>query len=167
MKKRWWVWSLFISIFLRNQFLSNARWFYSKKHKTGKGNLYLTENQLNRNQMWCVADNHTYNICVTYVQKNFQIQTLIQQLLTKHKIFTKLPQSSHNPQNRIFKSIIGGSKCNSIYFLSLLKKFLGTKLHIPRFTLPGSMMIPFMPCTTYEKIWVESCEQHPTGWHRW
>ena len=27
-------------------------------HKIGKGNLYLTENRLSRNKMWCIADNH-------------------------------------------------------------------------------------------------------------
>ena len=40
-------------------------WFYGKKHKIGKGNLYLTENLLSKNKMWCVADNHNYmcHIC--------------------------------------------------------------------------------------------------------
>ena len=53
--------ALFKSIFLRNRSLSNARWFYSKKHKIWfKGYLYLTENQLRRNKMWCAADNHNY-----------------------------------------------------------------------------------------------------------
>ena len=41
--------ALFKSIFLRNRSLSNARWFYSKKRKIRKGNLYLTENRLGRN----------------------------------------------------------------------------------------------------------------------
>ena len=45
MKKGWRVFALFISIFLRNRSLSNGRWFYGKR-KIGKGNLYLTENQL-------------------------------------------------------------------------------------------------------------------------
>ena len=34
-------------------------------------------------------------ICVTHVQKNFQIQASIKQLLTKYQIFTILPQISH------------------------------------------------------------------------
>ena len=29
--------------------------------------------------------------CVTYVQKDFEIHTLIKQLLTKYQIFMKLP----------------------------------------------------------------------------
>ena len=31
----------------------------------GKGNPYLTENQLGRNEMWCMADNHdeTSHMC--------------------------------------------------------------------------------------------------------
>ena len=28
--------------------------------KIGKGNLYLNENPLSGNEMWCVADNHNY-----------------------------------------------------------------------------------------------------------
>ena len=31
-------------------------------------------------------------ICVTYVPKDFKIQTVIKQLLTTYQIFTKLPQ---------------------------------------------------------------------------
>ena len=41
-----------------------ARWFYDKKRKLGKENLYLTENQLSGNEMWYVAD--ITIICVTY-----------------------------------------------------------------------------------------------------
>ena len=40
-------------------------------------------------------------------QKNFQIGTLIKQLLTKHRFLKKSPQISHIHKNRIFKSIIG------------------------------------------------------------
>ena len=36
------------------------RWFYGKKHKIGKGNLYFTENQLSWNEMCCASDNHNY-----------------------------------------------------------------------------------------------------------
>ena len=41
---------------------------------------------------------------VTYVHKNFQIRTLIKQLLTKYAFFMKLPQISHTDKNRIFKA---------------------------------------------------------------
>ena len=47
-----------MSIFLRNKSLIDARWFYGKKHKIVKGNMYLTGNQLSRNEMWCAVDNH-------------------------------------------------------------------------------------------------------------
>ena len=33
-----------------------------KKRKIGKGNLYLTENRLSRNEMWCAADDYN-NMC--------------------------------------------------------------------------------------------------------
>ena len=36
------------------------RWFYSKIRKIRKGNLYFTENQLGRNEMWYAEDNHSY-----------------------------------------------------------------------------------------------------------
>ena len=32
----------------------------NKKSKTGKGYLYLTENQLSKREKWCVAENHDY-----------------------------------------------------------------------------------------------------------
>ena len=46
-------------------------------------------------------------ICVKYVQKDFYIQTLIKELLTKYRIFTKLPQISYIRKNHNFSSIIG------------------------------------------------------------
>ena len=44
------------SIFLRNRSFSNTGWFWGKKCTIGKGNLYLTENQLSWNKMWCASD---------------------------------------------------------------------------------------------------------------
>ena len=40
-------------------------------------------------------------ICITYVQKEFKICTLIKQLLAKYKIYKKLPQISHIHKNHI------------------------------------------------------------------
>ena len=45
-------------------------------------------------------------ICVTYVQKDFWIRTLIKQFWTKYQFFTKLPQISHIRKNHNFSSII-------------------------------------------------------------
>ena len=42
------------------------------------------------------------SISVTHVQKNFEIQTLIKQLLTKYQIFMKLPQIPRIHLNRNF-----------------------------------------------------------------
>ena len=42
------VFALFKSILLRNRSLSNGSWFYGKKRKIGKTNLYSTENRLSR-----------------------------------------------------------------------------------------------------------------------
>ena len=75
--------------------------FALKKRKIGKGNLYLTENRLSRNEMWYAS---ITIICVTYVQKNFKIRTWIKQLFTnlKYQFLTKLPQISHFHKNHNF-----------------------------------------------------------------
>ena len=104
MKKRRRVLAIFISIFLRNRSLSDARWFYGKKRKIGKENLYLTENRLSWNETCCASDNHNY-MCHTCA-KEFLNSSLIKQLLTKYQIFTTLPQISHFHKNRNFSSII-------------------------------------------------------------
>ena len=59
-KKRRRVFALFITFFLRNRSLSNARWFYGKKRKIRKGNRYVTENQSKTNEIWFAEDNHSY-----------------------------------------------------------------------------------------------------------
>ena len=40
--------------------MSDARWFYGKKYKIRKGNLYLTEKRWSWNGMCCASDNHNY-----------------------------------------------------------------------------------------------------------
>ena len=67
--------ALFISIFLRNRSLSDVSWFYGKKRKIGKGNLYLTENRLSWNEMCCALDNHNY-MCHTCAKEflKFELQ---------------------------------------------------------------------------------------------
>ena len=45
-------------------------------------------------------------ICVTDVQKNVQISSLIKQLFTKYQFLTKLPQILHIHKNHYFFSII-------------------------------------------------------------
>ena len=73
-KKKATCFALFKSIFLRNRSLSiNAMWFYSKKCKIGKGNLYLTEKQLSWNKMCCAADNHNY-MCHTCAKELFRFE---------------------------------------------------------------------------------------------
>ena len=49
------------------------------------------------------ADNYNY-MCHTCA-KIFEIRNLFKQLLTKHQIFTKLPQIPHIHINRNFSSI--------------------------------------------------------------
>ena len=69
--------------------------------KIGKGNLYLTENRLSRNEMWCASDNDN-NMC-HICAKNFWIQTLSKELFPKYQFLRKLPQISYIHKMVIFK----------------------------------------------------------------
>ena len=100
-KKGRWVFALSKAFSWEIRSLSNGSWFYSKKCKTGKGNLYSTENQLSWNEMCCAADNHNH-ICHTCAKHFFYIR-ISKQLLTKYKIFKKLPQISHIHKNCNFQ----------------------------------------------------------------
>ena len=59
-------------------------------------------------------------ICVTHVQKNFKIRTLIKQLFTKYQFLTKLSQISHIHKNHNFSSIIGRFKTNCFYPINFM-----------------------------------------------
>ena len=67
-----------------------------------EGNLYLIENWLSRNEIWCAADINN-NMChigaKEFLDSNFK---LIKQLLTKYQIFTKFPRISHIHKNGYF-----------------------------------------------------------------
>ena len=68
-----------------------ARWFYGKKRKIGRGNLYLTENRLSRNEMSCTTNNRNYMcyICAQgFLDSNFNKPVIGK----KDQIFTKLRQ---------------------------------------------------------------------------
>ena len=82
---------------MRNRSLSNAGWFYGKKRKIGKENLYLTENRLSKTEMRCATDNHN-NMCHTcakgLLNSNFN-QAVIYKISSFHEIapnftFTKI-----------------------------------------------------------------------------
>ena len=84
MKKRRRVLALFIGIFLRNRSLSDARWFYDKKRKIGKGNLYLTENRLSWNEMCCASDNNNY-MCHTMRKRIFKLELQLSNFTSSQK----------------------------------------------------------------------------------
>ena len=73
---------------------TNARWFYSKKRKIGKGNLYLTEHRLSWNEMCCASDNHNY-MCHTCVNDFFRFELELSSYWQNINFFTKLPQIPH------------------------------------------------------------------------
>ena len=73
--------------------------FTVKKRKIGTGNLYLPENWLSRNEMWCAADNYNDYMCRIWI---FRFNLFIY-FLRKYRIFTKLPQISHTSKSRSFE----------------------------------------------------------------
>ena len=58
-----------------------------KEREIGKGNMYIS------NQICCAEYNHSHMSNIS--EKNFQIRTLIKQLLVKYHFFKKLPQISY------------------------------------------------------------------------
>ena len=62
------------------------------KMQVGKGNLYLTENQLSRNKKWCASDNHN-NMC-HICAKELLDSNFNQAVISKYQFLTKLPQMS-------------------------------------------------------------------------
>ena len=87
-----------------NRSLGNVRWFYGKKKKLGRGNLYLTENRLSWNEMYCAADNHNY-MCHTcakeFLDLNFN-QAVINIISDFHEI---APNSTYSHKSYFFKYI--------------------------------------------------------------
>ena len=77
--KRRRIFALFKSIFLKTDLWVTPGVFTVKKSKIGKGNLYLTENRLSRNEKCCAADNHNY-MCHTCAKEfwdsNFNLAVL-------------------------------------------------------------------------------------------
>ena len=122
MHKRRQVFALFKSIFLRNQSFSNARWFYGFKNPANwEGNLYLTENWLSRNEMWCVADNHNYmcHICAKgFLDSNFN-KSNFQEIAQN---FTYLRKSQYFKGQRYIASV-----CHIISLIEFRKPFTQSK----------------------------------------
>ena len=88
-------------------------------------------------------------ICVTHVQKNFQIRASIKQLLTKYQIFTKLPQIPHIHINRNFSSI----------FVT----FLGQLLHPYKFygrDMSGILFFIFASCEPLSQVECYQCNRN-------
>ena len=77
---------------------------FGKKSKIGKGNLYLTENQLSWNEMWCASDNHNY-MCHTCAKEFLNLSLIKSSYWQNINFFTILPQISHFHKNRNFSSI--------------------------------------------------------------
>ena len=92
------VFALFKSTFLRNLSLSNARRFWGEQLKILKGNLYLTENRLSKNEMWCASETHNNmrHICAKeLLDLNFNLAVIY-----KYQFLVKLPQISHIHKNQ-------------------------------------------------------------------
>ena len=105
MKKGRRVLTLFISIFLRNRSLSDARWFYGKKkRKIRKGNLYLTENRLSWNEMCFASDNHNY-MCHTCAKEFVRFELQFSSYWQNIKFSRYCPKFHIFTKNVIFQDI--------------------------------------------------------------
>ena len=87
-KKRRRIFALFKSIFLRNRSLSNARWFYGKKRKIGKGNLYL-RGYCTPNQKWACFVLYLKIINTFFEKKNIHWNSVGQAVFKLHELWIK------------------------------------------------------------------------------
>ena len=113
------VFALFKSILLRNRYLSNVRWVYNKKCKIWKGVLYLTENQLGRNKIWCAEDHHSYmcHICAKgFLDVNFNL-AVIDKISIFHEIALNF---TYSQKIIILDSVIGTFWTNCFYSINFL-----------------------------------------------
>ena len=89
------------------------------------GNLYLTENQLSRNAMWCTTDNHNY-IC-QICGKEFSDSNFIDKI----SIFHETAQILHTPNfksktgkrpaaSTLYILMVGARKESTVSFLALV-----------------------------------------------
>ena len=93
-------------------YLKNLKLFYIvllKKKKEATGFCSLLKAFSQEIDLWvtqvetkCGVRQIITIICVTYVHKDFKIQTFMKQLSTEYQIFTKLPQISHIHKNHNF-----------------------------------------------------------------
>ena len=139
MKKRRRVLALFISIFLRNRSLIDARWFYGKKRKIGKGNLYLTENRLSWNEMCCASDNQKY-MCHTCANEFFKFE------LQLSSYWQNIKFSWYCPKFHIFTKIV---------IFKYICNFLDQLLHPCKFygrNMSGILFFIFASCEPLSRL---------------
>ena len=104
--------------------MSDARWFYGKKCKIGKGNLYLTENRFSWNEMCCASDNHNYmsHICAKeFLNSSFNL-AVIDKISNFHDI---APNFTFSQKSSFFKYI-----CTFLDQLLHPYKFYGMQGHV-------------------------------------
>ena len=97
MKKRRRVSALFISIFLRNRSLSDVRWFYGKKRKTGRGTVFNWKSIKLKRNMLCFILSQLYvsHMCKRIFKFELQLSnywqnTKFSRYCPKFHIFTKI-----------------------------------------------------------------------------
>ena len=120
MKKRRRVLALFISIFSKNRSFSDARWFYGKKLKIGMGSLYLTENRLSWNEMYCASDDHNYTACVNKSAS-----------LKEHFFLGKLYVSFEKVYNNMIGNIISFYRIFVLWNLDVWFRNYGKSCEVP------------------------------------
>ena len=126
-----------------------------KKRKIGKENLYLTENQVGRNELMCAGDNHSRPNMGHICAEGFL------NLLTKYQFFTKLPQISHIHKNR--------NKWNCLDQLLLPHKFYGSGVQGTYFFIFASceQSITIVPLVMLTTVCLAPQKYEPNGITPW
>ena len=108
-------------------------WFYGKKRKIGKGNLYITENRWSWNEMWCTSDNHNH-MCHTCAKEFFKFK------LWLSSYWQNIKFSRYCPKFHIFTNIV---------IFKYLCNFLDQLLHPYKFhgrDMSGILFLIFARC---------------------
>ena len=113
-EKRRRVFALFKSIFLKTDLWETLGDSAVKNVKLGRKICVLLK--IDQVETKCSVRQIITIICVTYVQKNFKIRTLIRKLFTKYHFLTKLPQISHYSQSHNLPYEFHGSDIWGMYF---------------------------------------------------
>ena len=95
-------------------------WFYRKKRKIWKENLYLTENRSSRNEMWCAVGNHNqmrYICAKGLLDSNFKFHDIAPNFTYSPKfVILKVLLETDNPPDYALYILWQGHVKNLLFF---------------------------------------------------